>query len=114
MIQLTTEEILKMDLETAFKTLNIIKIDEEIDKNDKKKLNEAYWKARNGIKIEFDIYDLLALNYSEKANKGIIIMNKGKKWYNASEFYTEIEERETAIKKAIIDSIKEEDTIAPR
>lgn len=102
-MNLEPEKILELDLESAFKLLNILKIEQPQNKQ----LQNAYNKTRNGIKIKFDIYNMIAKNMHEDTkNLEITIENKT---YKLTDFYTEIEQREITTKKAILDSLQEEE-----
>lgn len=98
-------EIIKLNMQEAYKLLNIITIENP-------NIKTQYEKIRNGIKLKFDIYNIFTENYTIKTKDNKIIMNKQN--YKLNEFYTEIEKREALIKKIIIKSIKDTDIFEER
>lgn len=91
-------EVMSMDILTAYKAYTVLKLDEP-------ELTKDYNKVRFGIKLRFDINNILTENYYIKGKAGTIWVEGNK--YPLKDFYTEMEEREALIKKAILDSLEE-------
>lgn len=108
-MNIDAERVLGLDLESSYKLLNIQIL--EWDTTEKKKV-EVYDKARYGIKLKFDIYNLFTKNYSEKVKSHSVIVEG--KTHKLQDFYTEIEKRETLIKKTILDTLEEPELASPR
>lgn len=67
------------------------------------KIRKYYKQIRFGIKIEFDIYDLICENFSEKAKSGLVLLRK-KVPIQTTDLYTEMEERTALIEKGILEA----------
>lgn len=99
------ETILKLDLETTYKLHKIL----ELEHPELKKNSDM---IRNGINLEFDIYDILTKRFTEKPKQGLILI-RGKEC-KLREFHTEMEQREALLKKGIIQATQEEETVEGR
>lgn len=108
MLDLSSLDVIKMDLEEAYKTFTLLKYNEEPIKD----YGKLYQKIRFGIKIPFDIYRSIENDYviKDKIDE-IIIENLVIK---LSDYQTEIEEREGLIKNTILSAIGEPDIIKGR
>lgn len=78
----------------------------------KREYKDVYQKVRFGISLMFDIYTEFNEFYLPKAKAGRI--NIENRTYELWEYFTELEERESLMKKFILDSGIETDIIAPR
>ena len=99
------KDLVSLGLKEAYDVYNIEKLEKE-------ELGEIYHKVRFGINLEFDIYDLFSNNYVVKEKKGIVII--GRRKYPMKDFFSEIENRNALIKKALIESIEDDDIVEGR
>lgn len=86
--------------------------DPKIRKEFKEEYKKIYQQARFGLTLKFDIYTEFNEFYAPKTKSGKI--NIEGRTYELWEYFTELEERESLMKKFILDSGIETDIIAPR
>lgn len=99
------EKVLSMDISAAYALYNVLKKEQGFNYSN-------YHKIRFGIKIMFDIYKIIDNHYFERPRNNQIVI-RGIGMIPSVDFNTEVEERETLIKKAIlsfIDDLDEGDT----
>lgn len=88
-----------MDIKTAYEYYLVCRI----ENND---LNDYYEKIRYGINYDIDIHDIIDEQYQIKPKKKIVSINR--KIIPIDEFRTEMENRISMIKKAILDHMTED------
>lgn len=99
-------EILKMDLETAYKTYLIMCI-EELE------LKEELPNIKYGIKIEFDIRDHFTKKNKHLQKKDKVLL-RDRRLVPLSEYRDELEERETMMKKIMLDHLTDDEIVEGR
>lgn len=97
-------EIVSMGMEEAFKMF-VLKAERD---------SMEYLRARFGTNREyqFDIYDYFENNYSKKQKTGEIIIDNNV--ISKERFFTEIEEREKIIKRALLELYGDENFLKER
>lgn len=108
MEELNEIDIIKMSLLDAYRAFCML----EHDDQKPARWNETYDKVRNGIEIPFDIYSVLDKETHRKAKNGILIVEN--KQMRLKDFNTEMEKRESLIKKTLKDTLYKPDIYGPR
>lgn len=70
---------------------------------------DTYKKSRYGHKIKFELDDFINGNLAEKPKKGIVRIRN--KWYELSEIYSELEERERTLTDYLLLNYEEGDIV---
>lgn len=114
MEEMSTTEIMKLDLDTAYKLF--VQLQHEDITNEtpytRKEYNEAYIEIRFGIELNFDIYTIINEHYTPKIKGGKLIIDD--QLFSFREYYTELEQRESLAKKFLIDALTQNEPMEPR
>lgn len=98
-------EVLSMDIQTAYEFYLVCRIENP-------ELNKYYEQIRYGIDFDLDIHDLIDEQYIMKPKAQKVKINK--QAIPLKMFRTEVENRISIIKKAILDHVTEETVFEER
>ena len=87
------QEVLALEPKEAYSLLLVCKDEYRIPK-------DLFPKIRFGFNLKFDYHNFLHENFSTKGKTGHIFIEGH--WHELSEFYSEVEKRETATKQLLI------------
>lgn len=109
-MNLTTEQlqsVIEMDLQEAYEFFLICKEENE-------KLEQDYDEIRYGINLEIDIHDIIDGNILVKPKQQKVRILTGTDTFSLDEYRTELENRKSRIKKAILENMEEKNSVFKR